>query len=155
MLHGQLSPVCRVSTRKPLHNTLLVRGHSIVRGAHCLVLECTRALTLYRKRVRKPVYPVCSHSPAYGNRPAVPDKALCFNTAVDNPPTRSPSSGDIVTLLSAFVRAAKTSLTSPSTCPFFENVFIFLLYYISGAHLFAYSYHDDMYICPRIVFVRG
>jgi len=40
MLHGQLSPVCRVSTRKPLHNTLLVRGYSIVRGTHCLVLEC-------------------------------------------------------------------------------------------------------------------
>lgn len=40
MLRGRLSPVSRVSTRKPLHNTLLVRGYSIVRGTHCLVLEC-------------------------------------------------------------------------------------------------------------------
>lgn len=152
MLRGQLSPVCRVSTRKPLHNTLLVRGYSIVRGTHCLVLECwpftgkgsenryirfvptaQRTVTVRLFRTKRYVLTLQWTIPQ-----PVPRAAVIY----------------IVTLLSAFVRAAKTSLTSPSTCPFFKNVFIFY-FIISAAHTFSSIVITMVCICPRIVFVRG
>lgn len=57
-------------------------------------------------------------------------------------PQSVPRAVVIVTLLSAFVRAAKTSLTSPSTCPFLKCVLFFMIF--RRTHLFAYSYHDDV-----------
>lgn len=138
-----------------MHNTrpLLVRGHHF----HCAGQHPLSYLGVYTPRV-DPLAGKGSENRYIRFVPTVRARTVTvrlFRTKsyvtnpVDNPSTRSPNRGDSDPFIAAFVRTAKTSLTSPSTCPFcfFFNDFP------SRTHLFAYNNMMYMMIlCPRILF---